>query len=105
MQSDGVKHILSFFYPHVDTVDANGNAIGISGKYANDTLDYAYPKVQAICAAFSICTFVDTRPAWGENYAMYIDPQGFGVHPNDMGSQLLVDDAIWPAMAKNCLAQ
>jgi hypothetical protein len=36
---------------------------------------------------------------------MYIDPQGFGVHPNDMGSELLVEDAIWPAMAKNCLAQ
>jgi hypothetical protein len=105
MQTDGVKHVLFFFYPHVDTVDANGNAIGISGKYANDSLDYAYPKIAAICGAIANCTFVDTRPAWGENYAMYIDPQGFGVHPNDLGSQLLVDDAIWPAMTKNCLAQ
>jgi hypothetical protein len=105
VQTDGVKHVLFFFYPHVDTVDANGNAIGVSGEYANATLDYAYPLAEALCASFSFCTFVDTRPAWGDNYAMYIDPQGFGVHPNDMGSELLVEDAIWPAMAKNCLAQ
>jgi hypothetical protein len=105
MQADGVKHVVFFFYPHVDTVDASGNAIGISGKYANDTLDYAYPKIQAVCAAIPNCVFVDTRPAWGDNYAMYIDPQGFGVHPNNMGSQLLVDDAIWPAMLGGCIAQ
>jgi hypothetical protein len=105
MQSDGVKHILYFFYPHVDTVDANGNGIGVSGKYANDTLDYAAPKVEALCASIPNCVFVDTRPAWGDNYAQYIDPLGFGVHPNDKGSQLLVDNAIWPAMVDHCLAQ
>ena len=58
-----MKHVLFFFYPHVDTVDANGNAIGVSGEYANATLDYAYPLAEALCASFSFCTFVDTRPA------------------------------------------
>jgi hypothetical protein len=36
---------------------------------------------------------------------MYVDPQGFGVHPDDQGSQLLVDDAIEPATVSQCVAQ
>jgi hypothetical protein len=99
MAADGVKHIVFFFYPHVETT-------GLSGPAANQTLDYAYPLAKAACETQSICVFVDLRPAWPGDPSMYIDPLlGANVHPNELGSQLIVDNAIWPAMQAGCVLQ
>jgi lysophospholipase L1-like esterase len=99
MVANGTKHVVFFFYPHVDTT-------GLSGPAANDTLDYAYPLAKGACDTQPECIFVDTRASWGNMQAQYIDPLlGANVHPNDAGSQAIVDQAIWPAMVAGCVAQ
>jgi hypothetical protein len=99
MHTDGVKHVVYFFYPHVETT-------GLGGPAVNDTLDWAYPLAKAACETSPECVFVDTRASWGDMQAMYIDPLlGLNVHPNDAGSAALVDLAIWPAMVSSCSAQ
>jgi hypothetical protein len=99
MQMDGVKHVVFFFYPHVQTV-------GLSGPAANDTLDYAYPLARRMCESIPICVFVDTRPPWEGHQNDYIDPFfGLNVHPNEQGSRAIVDGALWPAMVAACVLQ
>jgi hypothetical protein len=99
MQMDGVKHVIFFFYPHVQTV-------GLSGPAANDTLDYAYPIARGMCESVPICVFVDTRPPWDGHVNDYIDPLfGLNVHPNEQGSRAIVDGAIWPAIVSACVLQ
>ncbi len=117
MASNGTKNIVFFFYPHLDP---NGGGLLPSPNTANATLDYAYPLAEALCcgSAFTAtvanptctgtvggatCTFIDTRPAFGDNWATLIKTSDY-VHPTPAGAQI-IGDLIWKAMTDNCLAQ
>jgi lysophospholipase L1-like esterase len=93
MKSAGVEKVVYYFYPHLPT----------SGKpYVNDTIDYAYPLVQAACASAPLpCTFIDTRAAF-EGHPEYIGPDG--IHPTTAGSDVIAS-LIWSAMQAQCIAQ
>jgi hypothetical protein len=93
MKTAGVKKVLYYFYPHLPTV----------GKpYVNDTLDYAFPLVKAVCDEAPIpCTFVDSRPLF-EGHPEYIGPDG--IHPTTEGSDVLAS-LIWVTMKQACIAQ
>jgi hypothetical protein len=93
MKTAGVKKVVYYFYPHLPTL----------GKpYVNDTLDYAFPLVKAVCDEAPIpCTFVDSRPVF-EGHPEYIGPDG--IHPTTAGSDVLAS-LIWVAMKQACVAQ
>ena len=84
----GVDHIIFFFYPHV------------SSAQMNVVLDYAYPKVQAVCTANPPCHFIDLRPVF-EGHA-WINSDG--IHPTADGTAAIAD-AIWDVMQAECILQ
>jgi lysophospholipase L1-like esterase len=47
--------------------------------------------------------FVDTRPAFGDNWATLINQTDY-VHPTPAGAQIIAN-LIWKAMQDNCIAQ
>lgn len=118
--SKGVKHVVYFFYPHIDTTTI------YSGPDANDWLDYAYPLAAQTCCGSGAptsgadlschgspvpgvdCTFVDTRPEFvGHNdptMASQYWLDGFGIHPNKQGAQVLATK-VWQKMQQYCIAQ
>jgi hypothetical protein len=117
MAADHVKHIIYFFYPHLDP--AGGGLLPTPAPEVNATLDYAYPLAEQICCGSSFtatatsntcagntagtqCTFVDTRPAFEGHIADYIKSDH--VHPTPAGSQVIAD-LVWNAMVDNCVAQ
>ena len=117
MAADHIKHIVFFFYPHLDP--AGGGLLPTPAPGVNLTLDYAYPLAEKICCGSSFtstatqytcsgqtsgtqCIFVDTRPAFEGHVADYIKSDH--VHPTPAGSQVIAD-LLWNAMAANCIAQ
>jgi hypothetical protein len=117
MASDGVKHIVFVFYPHLNT--AGGGLLPTPAPQVNALLDYAYPLAEQICcgSAFTStatsyscsgrtlgtqCVFVDTRPAFEGHVADYIKSDQ--VHPTDAGAKVIAD-LIDGAMRDHCIAQ
>lgn len=96
MADAGVERVVYFFYPHLP----DG---GFVQGAKNETLDYAYPLVEEICASAPLdCVFVDTRPGFEGHQDEYFIFDG--VHPNDAGSAVIAQ-AVWDAMVDNCIAQ
>jgi dienelactone hydrolase len=100
--SAGVQDVVYFFYPHVP----EGTLLG--GLHPNAILDYALPKVKALCEqAYSItsgqltCHFVDMIPVFQGH------PEYFAlgdIHPNAQGSAAMAQ-AVWARMQADCIAQ
>jgi hypothetical protein len=118
MASKGVKHIVYFFYPHLDP--AGGGILPTPAPDVNVTLDYAYPLAEELCCGTTFtasttsytctgnttgtqCTFIDTRPAFEGHVADYIKTTDH-VHPTPAGAQVIAD-LIWATMVNNCIAQ
>ena len=117
MASNGTKNIVFFFYPHLDP---KGGVLLPSPNTVNETLDYAYPLAEQLCCGSSFtatvgsptctgmvgsatCTFIDMRPAFGDNWATLIKTSDY-VHPTPAGAQIIAD-LIWKTMAEECIAQ
>jgi len=118
MASNGVKHIVYFFYPHLDP--AGGGLLPTPAPDVNVTLDYAYPLAEQLCCGASFtsstksytcsgkiagtqCTFIDMRPAFEGHVADYIKTTDH-VHPTPAGAQVIAD-LIWQTMVSGCIAQ
>jgi lysophospholipase L1-like esterase len=117
MAHDGVKHIVYFFYPHLDP--AGGGLLPTPSPDVNVTLDYAYPLAQEVCCGTTFtptashytckgttagteCIFVDMRPACEGHVADYIKTDH--VHPTPAGAQVIANE-ICATMQANCIAQ
>ncbi len=115
--TNGVKHIVYVFYPHLDP--AGGGLLPTPAPQVNATLDYAYPLAEQICCGTSFtgtttsytcsgnasgtqCVFIDIRPAFEGHIADYIKSDH--VHPTDAGAQVIAD-LIAGAMSQYCIAQ
>ena len=118
MASKGVKHIVYFFYPHLDP--AGGGLLPTPSPDVNVTLDYAYPLAEQLCCGTTFtstatsytcsgntsgtqCIFIDTRPAFEGHVADYIKTTDH-VHPTPAGAQVIAN-LIWQTMMDNCIAQ
>jgi hypothetical protein len=118
MASNGVKHIVYFFYPHLDP--AGGGILPTPAPGVNPTLDYEYSLAEPICCGSSFtstttsytcsgntsgaqCIFVDTRPAFEGHTGDYIKSTDH-VHPTPAGAQVIAD-LVWKAMSDYCIAQ
>jgi lysophospholipase L1-like esterase len=102
MEADGVEHFVYFFYPHERTSGVfQGDAPTI-----NASLDYAEPRVRALCEKHSICTFVSLREAAGDALGSGYTDRGYinanDVHPSAAGSKFFAK-AIWEAMKARCI--
>jgi hypothetical protein len=115
MASNGVQHIVFFFYPHIDPS---------VGADANDWLDYAYPQAAQICCGASApaqgaadytchgnsgatdCTFIDTRPEFAGHNTSGSGSYWFqdGIHPTQPGADAIAAK-VWAQMQKYCIAQ
>jgi hypothetical protein len=98
----GVRDVVYFFYPHVPT----GTPIG--GANPNPILDFALPKVKALCDQTVTksggrlkCHFVDLIPVF-EGHPEYF--ASGDIHPNSRGSAAMAD-AIWAKMRADCVSQ
>ena len=116
MATDGVKHVVYFFYPHLDP--AGGGILTTPPPRSTTTLDYAYPLAEQICCGVlrldgestraagtcrgRTCVCVDTRPAFEGHLADYIKSDH--VHPTPAGAQVIAD-LVWKAMQDQCIAQ
>jgi hypothetical protein len=118
MAQKGVKQVVFFFYPHLDT--AGGGILATPAPAVNDTLDYAYPLAEKICcgstftssmtqyscagqpAAGMTCVFVDTRPAFEGHLSDYIKSDK--VHPTQAGADVIAG-LLWDQMQAHCIAQ
>jgi hypothetical protein len=118
MAQKGVKWVVYFFYPHLDT--AGGGILSTPAPTVNDTLDYAYPLAEQMCCGTSFtssaanyscsgqpvaglnCVFIDTRPAFEGHLADYIKSDK--VHPTQAGADVITD-LIWSQMQNHCIAQ
>ena len=118
MQMKGVQHIVYYFYPHLDAT--------VSGHtYANDWLDYSYPKGAAsCCGAANVpasgdischgnaqgvdCVWIDTRPEFvGHNDHTNASTywfQGDNIHPTQPGADAIASK-VWAKMQEYCIAQ
>ena len=118
MAGKGVKHIVYFFYPHLDP--AGGGLLPTPAPDVNVTLDYAYPLAEQLCCGTTFtstatsytcsgnttgtqCVFIDTRPAFEGHVADYIKTTDH-VHPTPAGAQVIAN-LIWATMMNNCIAQ
>jgi lysophospholipase L1-like esterase len=99
MASKGVKHIVYFFYPHLDP--SGGGLLTMPAPAVNDTIDYAATQAQSACELVSQCVFVDLRPAFDGN-PQYIS--GDRLNPSAAGAQVLAD-LVWQTMVRHCIAQ
>jgi hypothetical protein len=125
MASNGVKHIVYFFYPHLDP--AGGGLLPTPSPDVNVTLDYAAPLAQQVCCGTTFtpaasttssapytckgttsgtdCIFVDIRPAFEGHTSDYIKSgTGDHVHPSPAGAQVIAN-LVWQTMVDNCIAQ
>ncbi len=117
MATNGVKHIVYFYYPHLDP--AGGGLLPTPAPTVNDSLDYALPKAEESCCGASFtssatnyscrgngpgtdCVMIDTIPAFTGHVADYI--QSDHVHPNAMGAKVIAD-LVWKTMTNDCIAQ
>jgi hypothetical protein len=118
MQMKGVQHIVYYFYPHLDAT--------VSGHtYANDWLDYSYPKGAAsCCGAANVpasgdlschgngqgvdCVWIDTRPEFvGHNDHTNASTYWFqsdNIHPTQPGADAIASK-VWAKMQEYCIAQ
>jgi hypothetical protein len=119
MASDGVKQIVYYFYPHLNT--AGGGFLTTPAPGVNLVDDEGALSYQKICCGSTFtptasaptctgnapgiqCTYVDTRPAFEGKVAQYINGGLDNVHPNAMGS-MVIANLVWAAMVQNCVAQ
>lgn len=100
--SSGVRDVVYFFYPHVP----NGTLIG--GTNPNNILDFALPKVKALCDSAASktggrlrCHFVDMIPVFANHPEYFVSGD---IHPNSLGSAAMAQ-AIWANMRTNCVSQ
>ena len=100
--SAGVRDVVYFFYPHVPTNTP------IGGTNPNNILDFALPKVKALCDSAEAktggrlrCHFVDMIPVF-ENHPDYF--ASGDIHPNSRGSAAMAQ-AIWSTMQSKCVSQ
>jgi hypothetical protein len=117
MATDGVKQIVYYFYPHLDT--AGGGFLTTPAPGVNLVDDEGATAYQKLCCGSSFtptttnntctgnvlglqCTFIDTRPAFEGHATDWI--QADKVHPNPMGS-MEIANMTWAAMVANCVAQ
>jgi hypothetical protein len=118
MKSKGVEHIVYFFYPHLDPT--------VSGHtYANDWLDYSYPKGAASCCGSANvpssgdischgngqgvdCVWIDTRPEFvGHSDSKSPSTYWFmsdNIHPTQPGATAIAAK-VWAKMQEYCVAQ
>jgi lysophospholipase L1-like esterase len=118
MVAKGVQHIVYYFYPHLDpTVGGH--------TYANDWLDYSYPKGAASCCGAgnvpssgditcrgngqgADCVWIDTRPEFmGHNDHTNASSYWFqsdGIHPSQPGADAIATK-VWAKMQEYCIAQ
>ena len=99
MASKGVKHIVYFFYPHLDP--SGGGLLTTPAPLVNNSIDYAATQAQAACELVSQCVFVDLRPAFDGN-PQFIS--GDRLNPSGAGAQVLAD-LVWQTMVRHCIAQ
>jgi hypothetical protein len=91
MAADGVEDVVYVFYP--DQAASDRQAV----------MDVLRPLIQADCAASAVpCYWLDLRPVYEGNYALYREPDG--ITPTAAGSQA-VAAAIWSVLQANCIAQ
>jgi len=100
MAQKGVKHIVYFFYPHLDPT--GGGLLTTPAPSVNDTIDYAASQAQQVCETVPHCVFVDSRPAFEGQTAQYIS--GDRLNPSATGAQVLAD-LVWQTMVDHCIAQ
>ena len=98
----GIQDVVYFFYPRVP----EGTLLG--GAHPNAILEYALPKVKALCAsAYSVtggrlaCHFVDMIPVFSGHPEWFVPGD---IHPNAQGSAAMAQ-AVWSAMQNDCIAQ
>lgn len=98
----GVRDVVYFFYPHVPLNTP------IGGTNPNNILDYALPRVKALCDSAESktggrlrCHFVDMIPVF-EGHSEYFAPND--IHPNSSGSAAMAR-AIWATMQQKCVSQ
>ncbi len=111
MYEVGVRDVIYFFYPHLPSVKN-----GLGGTESNVMMDFAYPKVQALCeSALSRsngqlrCHFIDLRgPFEATGSAAGPGPWtnfvADGVHPTDAG-QAISAQQIKNVMDESCLGK
>jgi hypothetical protein len=91
MAADGVQNVVYVFYANPATSDLQA------------VMDVLRPLIQADCAASAVpCHWLDLRPLYEGNYALYRQPDG--ITPTAAGSQA-VAVAIWSVLQANCIAQ
>jgi lysophospholipase L1-like esterase len=100
MAQKGVKHIVYFFYPHLDP--NGGGLLTTPAPAVNDTIDYAAALAQQVCETVPQCLFVDPRASFEGQIAQYISGDHF--NPSAAGAQVLAD-LVWQTMADHCIAQ
>jgi hypothetical protein len=98
----GVRDVVYFFYPHVP------NNTPIGGTNPNNILDYALPRVKALCDSAESrtggklrCHFVDMIPVF-EGHPDYF--AAGDIHENSKGSAAMAQ-AIWSTMQSKCVSQ
>jgi lysophospholipase L1-like esterase len=79
-----------------------------SGSYPNTFIDYAAPKLRAVCEAQrrGRCYFVDMRAMFDRDADGRSDPEFIysdGVHPSAEGSKVIAE-AVWKVIEEQCLA-
>jgi hypothetical protein len=119
MATGGVKHIVYYFYPHLDT--AGGGFLPTPAPGVNLVDDEGALAYQKICCGSSFtptaanptctgnapgtqCTYIDTRPAFEGHVADYIKGGADHVHPTATGS-MVIANLVWTAMVQGCIAQ
>ena len=100
MASKGVKHIIYFFYPHLDP--NGGGLLTTPAPAVNQTIDDAALLAENVCETVAQCVFVDLRPAFEGKLAQYISVDQ--VNPSVAGAQVLAD-LVWRVMVDHCIAQ
>jgi hypothetical protein len=118
MSASGVKHVVLFFYPHLDP--AGGGWLPSPAPAINDAIDDGYRLAEQLCCGTTFvsseedytckgnalgpeCMFVDTRPAFEGHTGDYLSGADH-VNPSPTGSTVLAA-LLWWAMVDNCIAQ
>jgi hypothetical protein len=117
MATDGVKHIVYYFYPHLDT--AGGGLLPTPAPGVNLALDDIRPLAEQACCGASFtstatnytcrgktpgadCVMIDATPAFSGHLSDYISSDKF--NPSPAGATVIAN-LVWNAMVADCIAQ
>jgi len=126
--SDGVQHLVFYFYPHLDPA-GGGGILPTPAPGVDLALDYSLPKIEEECCGASFtssasnyscrgellgvdCIVIDTNPAFAghtDNTLATSDPSAYylksdHVHPDPAGAKVIAD-LVWNTMVADCIAQ